>query len=97
MFLSRLERFREIRRFRRICFSSFLLALILLAAGICVADYSVTDLMQDKKGINIVSVERREESLEINVLNCRINLNTKYINRDFEKIKSAVGKFITGR
>lgn len=95
--MNRLEKFREIRRFRRKYISSFFLFFVLLVAGICIVDYSGNYLMQDERRITIASVKNNRTNLEINLLNYKFYLNITYINRDIERIREAINRVIKSR
>jgi hypothetical protein len=92
--LSRLERYREIRRTRRKFVSLILLFFFLLVSGTCITDYSINNLMRDKKSIGFLAVERFDTCIEISFMNQKIYLNTVYLERDMKKLKSlAAGIF----
>jgi hypothetical protein len=90
--LGRLEKFREARRFKIKYMYTFLLIFILLVSGICIVDYSVNNLLKNSKNIGIISAKTDETELEISILNYKLRLNTKYINRDINKLKSFIKK-----
>lgn len=85
--MNRVEKFREIRKYRRKMFSSFFLFFLLLATGICIVDYTVNSLIKDENCINIVSIQNRELYLEIALMNKKLQLDIRHIREDIEKIK----------
>lgn len=89
--MSRVEKFKEIRSLRKKYASIFVLFTLLMVVGVCVADYSVNNLMQNRKQIEILSLKSLKDSfIEINFMNQKWYINTSYISRDYKKLKSTV-------
>lgn len=90
--MSRVDRFRQYRYIRRKIAASFILFVLLMITGIFVADYSVNSILRNEKKINIVSIKAvKGNFIEISLMNQRIYINTRYINRDLKRIKELFG------
>ena len=70
---------------------------MLLVSGICIVDYSVNNLLNNNSSIDIISVKASETELEISILNYKLSLNTTYINRVINKLKSLINKAKTNK
>jgi hypothetical protein len=91
--LSRVERFREIRKFKRKLVFTFMLSFFLLLTGTSVADYSINNLMKNEKRLGIVSFTHRDDYLEISIMSYAIHINTTYIKKDYKNIKDFLANF----
>jgi hypothetical protein len=91
--LSRVERFRKIRKFKRKLVFTFVLSFFLLLTGTAVADYSINNLMKNEKGLGIVSFTHRDDYLEINIMGYTVHINTTHIRKDYKNIKYFLTNF----
>jgi hypothetical protein len=95
--MTRLEKFRDDRRSRKRYKLFIFILFFILTSGICVADYSVNTLISNDRSIKIVSIQNINNSfLKISLLNHKIYVNIIYLNRDYNRIKSTINKFIAG-
>jgi cell division septal protein FtsQ len=95
---SRVERFKEHRKIKRKYLLAALILLLLLVMGILVSDYSVNYLLKDDKHVNIVGIKSVDEyQYEISFLDYRLYITTKYISRDYEKLRNLVSSFFNAR
>lgn len=85
--MSRLEKFREIRKNRRRLFFLFFSSFLLLGTGICVVDYSTSFLIRNEKRLNIVTFHSEDTQVEIKVMNKPLRFDTKYLVNDIEYIR----------
>lgn len=84
--MSRVQRFREIRRFRRKLLFTILFILSVLLVGIGAVDYSISSLLNGEKGFGIVTINNDKEYFKISLFNKALYINTKYLERDYNKI-----------
>jgi ABC-type antimicrobial peptide transport system permease subunit len=89
--MSRVEKFKQIRQLRKKYVLSFLLFFLLITGGLCITDYFVNNLMQDKKCIEIISFKNIKDSqIEISFMNQKVYINMTYVKRDYQRLKNAV-------
>lgn len=86
--MNRLEKFRQKRNLKQKYMSAALLFLSLLIAGIMSVDYSINYLVSGRQGFAFATVNSKDNGLEIVFMNQRIYVNTQYIKRDLNKLKS---------
>jgi hypothetical protein len=91
--LSRVERFKEIRKFKRKLIFTFMFSLFLLLTGTSVTDYSINNLMKNEKGLNIVSYTHHNHCLEISIMGYKMHIDTTYIKRDYDNVKDFLLNF----
>lgn len=85
--MNRVQRFKEIRHFRIKLIMTFLFFVLILCVGIGVADYSMSGLLNDKKGFGIFSVNpHSEDYCKISFFDNTVYINTKYIARDYNRL-----------
>lgn len=93
MAIRRLEKFREARRSRRRYLCAFLLFFLLVMLGVCIADFSINNMMKNQSGIELVHFQKINESfLEISLLDKKFYIDTSYVNRDFQNLKRKMFK-----
>jgi len=92
--VSRLEKFREIRKNRRRLFFLFFSSFLLLGIGICVVDYTTNFLLRNEKRLNIVTFHSENTQVEISVMNRPLRLDTRYLMNDIEYIKKRLRDII---
>ena len=92
--MSRLERFRELRKNRRRLFFLFFSSFLLLGIGICVVDYTTNFLLRNEKRLNIVTFHSENTQVEISVMNRPLRLDTRYLMNDIEYIKKRLRDII---
>lgn len=93
--MSRVEQFRTVRQTRLKYSISFLLFFILLITGICVVDYAVNSITRNVNKIDIISVKSIDESYyELSFANEEFYLDTKYIKRDFTRLKNSIMRIL---
>lgn len=85
--MSRLERFRELRKNRRRLFFLFFSSFLLLGIGICVVDYTTNFLIKNEKRLNIVTFHSEDTQVEIRVMNKPLRFDTRYLVNDIEYIR----------
>jgi hypothetical protein len=90
--MSRVEKYKQQRNLRHKYMLSILLFFSLLTAGICTADYSINSLLGDESRVNVIELKNNGTYLEFAVMNQKLYINTKYINRDLDKLKQGVSK-----
>ncbi len=87
--MNRVERLKEKKTHKRKYVCLAILFFSVVFTGICTADYSINSLMNNQKCIKIFTYRNYgESSFEISVMNKKVHFNTKYIERDINKIKS---------
>ena len=86
--LNRLEKFKLRRSLRKKYLSAVFIFFFILTAGLMSADYGTNTLMTGHQGIEFISFENRQSYLEIILLNKKIYIDTRYINRDAERLKN---------
>lgn len=95
---SRLEKYRQIRKIKRMYAISVILFLGLLLSGVLAADTSINRLIKNEKGIGIISVNPVEKDqglrYEIRIMNRSITLDLTYISRDIQRIRQHFGKAV---
>lgn len=85
--MSRVQKFREIRRFRMKLVFAILFLLSILLVGIGVADYSISSLMSGEKGFGIFSIAHdKKEYCKISFFDKDLYINTKYLERDYNRV-----------
>lgn len=85
--MNRVQRFKEIRRFRTKLFLTILLIFSILLVGIGVVDYSISSLLNGEKGFGIFSVVHYEkEYCKISFFDKELYINTKYLERDYNRL-----------
>ncbi|NLD49400.1 MAG: hypothetical protein GX660_19765 [Clostridiaceae bacterium] len=88
MFMSRVEKFRQIRKTRKKCFFAIIFTLILMLAGIYTVDYSLNGLMNKEEGFALVRIKPYSDNYyQVEVLGKCLYINAGYIKRDIEGIK----------
>lgn len=84
--MNRVQKFREIRRFRMKLTFTILFTLSILLVGIGVVDYSISSLLSGDKGFGIFSVDHyKEEYCKISFFDKDLYINTKYLERDYNR------------
>lgn len=86
--MGRLEKFREKRIRRNMLLSAVALFFLILLAGLAAVDYSTNFLMNGSRGIAFTSLSKKQDSIEIVLMNNKIHINTRYISRDMETLKN---------
>jgi cell division septal protein FtsQ len=89
--MNRVEKLKQIKTHRRraVLLTVFLFSLIL--TGIAITDYSFNSLMKNQRRIEVISFRNTDNScLEISVMNEKITINTKYIEKDLNNIKDRI-------
>lgn len=85
--MSRVEEFRQARRFRRKLLLALFMFLIMMAIGLCVSDYSVNSLLKNSRRVELVKVDKREGSVyDISLLKKRVSVDTAYMYKDWERL-----------
>lgn len=90
--MGRLERFKEKRIRRNRAISAAVLFFLILFTGLTVVDYMTNFLINGDKGIAFARLNKKKDSVEIVILDRKIYINTKYINRDMEVLKDKLRK-----
>lgn len=90
--MNRLEKFKQRRCLRKKYLSAAFVFFFILTAGLMSADYATNALMTGHQGIEFISFENRQTYLEIVLMNQKIYINTRYINRDTERLKNELIK-----
>ena len=86
--MGRLEKYKQKRNLRLKYTMAALLFFFLLTAGILTVDYSTNYLINGQQGIALVAFNNKTSSLEIVLMNHKLYINTQYVNRDLDKLKS---------
>ena len=85
--MNRVQRFRELRRFRMKLLFTILFIITILLVGIGVVDYSTSSLLSGEKGFGIFFVEHYEkEYCKISFFDKELYINTKYLERDYNRV-----------
>ena len=85
--MNRVQKFREIRRFRMKLIFAILFTLSILLVGIGVVDYSISSLMSSEKSFGIFSVDHyKKEYCKISFFDKDLYINTKYLERDYNRL-----------
>lgn len=67
-----------------------MLLFFILITGMWAVDSSTNYLMSGKHSFEIINVENNPEHIEITLMNKKLYINTKYINRDITKLKQKI-------
>jgi hypothetical protein len=94
-FLSRVEKFRKKRSYRRRYILAVMLLFFILITGIWAVDSSTNYLMSGQYGIELINVESNPTYIKITFMNKKLYINTRYINRDLERLKSRLATLIS--
>lgn len=92
--MSRMEKFKQKRNLRQKYVSAALLFFFLLTAGIATVDYSTNYLVTGRQGVAFVELNSKATSLEIIFMNHKIHINTQYLNRDLNRFKYELQRFL---
>lgn len=85
--MNRVQKFREMRHFKRKLILAFSFFILILFIGIGVVDYSMSSLLCGKEQFGILSVgPYGEDYYKISVFNKNLYINTKYISRDYKRL-----------
>lgn len=79
--MGRVERYRSIKLYRRRCRRMILLFLLLTAAGILIADFSINSLILDDNKVKIISITTLDSQLELCFMNMKFYTDAKLIMR----------------
>jgi hypothetical protein len=90
MKMSRSEKYKSIRRYKKKCRRIIFLSLLLTITGVIAADYSINKLMASNGKIKVVSFENENSKFEINVLNYKLKPGSDFIAKLADQIKSAL-------
>lgn len=91
--MKRVEKFRQIRRRKRVYFLTFISCCFMVAVGTCIVDYSFNDILRGEKAFHIITFKNLNDSyFEINIMNNQILLNTRYVHKDMEKLNQILIK-----
>ncbi|MCX7710429.1 MAG: hypothetical protein N2484_11345 [Clostridia bacterium] len=86
--MGRVERFRQNRQTRRRITAAVTVFLVIMITGIAVADYSISCIMMNQDHIEIISAKEINGSfIQISFMNQKYYINTKYIKRDYNRLK----------
>lgn len=92
--MNRLEKFKEIRRYRRKIAASFFLSASLLLTGTFITDRSVNSLVRDVEGIEIISIINSGSYIELSFMNQKLYFNTTYLNRDYSRVRDGIANLL---
>ena len=92
--MSRLEKYRAERRYKRRYASLFFLLLFIIIFGTCAVDYSTNWLVKNQKNVQIVRFTNQSPNIEIDFLNYTFKLDTSFINNDLDRLKQRLPNFI---
>jgi len=94
--MSRLEKYRQIRINKRKFSLLMLLFFVVIITGLCIADYSINGIMKNDYSIEFVSVDKVGPALySLNIFDYRFLVNTKYVEKDFQKIKDLADSILS--
>lgn len=86
--MSRVERFKQARRAKKRYAITFVAFIIFMLGGICAADYSINSLMRNDNRIEVVRVEKSEDSrMTIHYLNREFQMDFRYVKRDWGRLQ----------
>ena len=88
--MNRVERFKEVRKLKRKYMLVVLFLILFMISGICIADYSINNLMYDDNHIEVISIHNSGAYLEISILKSKIYINTTSMKKDYEKVKGLI-------
>ncbi len=87
--MGRLERYKIIRQTKIKYFFSFVLFFFILITGTITVDYCVNGISGNQAEIRLLSIEKVDDVVfRITFANKEFDLDTKYVSRDYNKIKS---------
>ena len=93
--MNRVQRLKETKSNKRRFVGLAILFFSVILVGVSVVDYSFNSLMKNEKRLEIISYKSHSDSLlEVSIMNKKIYMNTKYIEKDFQKLKSKFSKII---
>jgi hypothetical protein len=79
--MSRVERYKSIKLYKKRCRRTILLFLLFTAAGILIADYSINSLMVDDHRVNIISINTLDSQLELCFMNMKFYTDAEFLIR----------------
>jgi len=88
--MSRSERYRSIKKYKRKCRRVIFLSLILTIAGVIAADYSINKLMASNAKVKVFSFENENSKFEINILNYKLKPSSDFIAKIVDQVKSVL-------
>lgn len=98
MFMSRFEKFRQIRKMRMKCFFTVLFTFVLMLSGIIAVDYSLDGLMERDKGFALASFEPYNDNYyKVEVMGKCVYINTGYIKSDIERFKEYIRDLLSDK
>jgi len=85
--MNRVQKFKELRRFKiKLTLMVFVFILILFT-GIGVVDYSMSSLLKGRQSLGIFSVGAYcQDYYKVSVFDKSLYINTKYISQDYTKL-----------
>lgn len=95
--MNRLERYRQIRAWKRKFFFSFLMFFILLSAGITLADYSTNRLMHNENRMSLVAFHNRGSYLEVSLMNQKVYVDIQKLHGDLDGLLERFRLLLGGR
>lgn len=64
-------------------------AVIVVIIGTCITDYSFNYIMKNEQKLELLTFHSLDDNmLEIDILNKKLILNTKYLTRDYNRLKN---------
>lgn len=78
--MGRLEKYRNIRRYRKRCFWIVFFSFLLAIIGILGADYSVNGLMTDTGRVRIISFNIINSQLEVCFMNMKFHIKADFLH-----------------
>lgn len=85
--MSRLEKYRAARRFKRRYTSLFFLFFFIIIFGLCVVDYSTNWLVKNQRSIQLVDLNMEDDIIEIKILDESIKIDVSVIINDLDRLK----------
>ena len=90
MMISRSDKYKSIRKYKKKCRRIIFLSLVLTMAGVIAADYSINKLMASNGKIKVLSFGNEDSNFEINILNYKFKPGSEFIAKLADQIKSAL-------
>lgn len=87
--MARKARFRKERLYTIKIYVIVLLFLLILISGLAAVDYSKNYVLYGQSRMEIIKVDRLDEDVySLSILNESMDINLKYLKRDFSRLKN---------
>jgi len=86
--MGRVEKYKNIKRYKKSCKRIILLSLLLTAVGILIADYSINSLMAESSKVRIISISTLDSQLELCFMNMKFYTDAEFLIRAIDMLQN---------